>query len=505
MVGDRNGGPGGLNATDERIGGSDPAADSAADRAAIDALAARLPRARAGSATEGARQTHPPLRSAREFWNAEGVVADAGQQASVRAPGASRSAHSAAASVDPAIAEPGVAEPAERRGVFFTRPGTPRGIPDDIDPSSLPRRRNRKSLGRRIWFGVSFVAPVILGGIYLFALAPDQYTTEFRFSVRVPVGQPGSMASGGASLSALFGGNPTPGTDLLDNFTVADYVRSQQAAVDLDKKVNLKAMYNKPADPFSRVGDGASAERLARYWKKMVFSDYDVTTGLAVVRVKAYTAKDSYTVANTLMQQANDLVNQIGQQSQQDTVRFAKQQVERATQQVSDLRREISSLSTQRRGIEAAGLTFRTNTDLAVNTRNNIAQLQSQIQVLMAQLHNPDAPQIRALREQLAANERTLAASIDVANAPQTNRYADLMAQLPATLQVLSNAQAAYSNARAMSDAQRLYLTTYVKPRVGESPTGPDRLADFILLTVIAGMVWLIGLLLRNSVMEHGR
>lgn len=471
MVGEREGTPGAGPAVDGENG------------AARGDLSARLPRAR-GTARSG--ESPPPLRSAREFWSEEAVQAD------------------------PATVTPGK-EGDSGKGLFFTRPGASATTSatqdsDSNDGLSLPRRRTRRSLGRRIWFGVSFVAPVVLGAFYLFVLAPDIYTTEYRFSVRVPVGQPGAIASGGASLSALFGGNPTPGTDLLDNFTVADYVRSQQAAVDLDKKVNLKAMYNKPGDPFSRVGDGASAERLARYWKNMIFSDYDVTTGLAVVHVKAYTAQDSYTIANTLLQQSNDLVNQIGQQSQQDTVRYAQQQVRRASQQVTDLRRQIAALSAQRKGIDSPSTgVFRANGDLSTNTRTNIAQIQAQIQVLMAQLHNPNAPQIRLLREQLAANERALAASVDVVNSQQSNQYADLVGQLQASLTVLSNAQAALSNSQAMADAQRVYLTTYVKPRVGESPSGPDRLAELMLLAVIAGMIWLIGLLISNSVMEHGR
>lgn len=474
MVGEREGLPG---------AGPAENGESAAETNAVRGdLSRRLPRVR--SASRGG-EAPPPLRSAREFWSTE------------------------ASQADPETVTPGTQDDSGK-GLFFTRQAAASGAATDQSGGAdtgmvLPRRRTRRSLGRRIWFGVSFVAPVVIGAIYLLLLAPDTYTTEFRFSVRVPVGQQGSMASAGASLSALFGGNPTPGTDLLDNFTVADYVRSQQAAIDLDKKVNLKAMYNKPSDPFSRVGDGATAERLARYWKNMVFSDYDVTTGLAIVRVKAYTAQDSYAIANSLLQQSNDLVNQIGQQSQQDTMHYAQQQVERATERLADLRRQLSSLSAQDKAIERAGLAFRNNTDLAVTTRNNITQLQSQIASLTALLHNPNAPQIRALREQLAANERTLESQVDVANAPQTNRYADLMAQLPATLQVLSNAQAAYSAARAQSDAQRLYLTTYVKPRVGESPTGPDRLAELMLLAVIAGMIWLIGLLISNSVMEHGR
>ena len=367
----------------------------------------------------------------------------------------------------------------------------------------LPNSAGRLSLGARIWFVVSFLVPVIFGAIYLFLMAPDQYVTEYRFSVRVPVGQPGSMAQGGASLSALFGGNPTPGTDLLDNFTVADYARSAQAAKDVDTKLGLKAMFNKPSDPFSRVGDTASQEKLAKFWKKMVYSDYDVTTGLAVVRVKAYSAEDSYSIANTLLQLSNDLVNSIGIQSQQDTVRYAKEQVDHAAKRVTDLRRELAGLS-QQKGVDSPSIgVIAAQASLSTNARTNISQIQSQIEVLMQQLHNPNAPQIVILRQQLAANQRALANAVDNANAVPTNRYQDSSTQLQGALAVLSSAQAALSNAQAMSDSQRLYLTTYVKPATPESSTFPDRWMDLLLIALVAAMVWLIGLLLRNSILEH--
>jgi capsular polysaccharide transport system permease protein len=459
---------------DEADGGVLPTGGSGGAAGSMQELLTRLPQPR-GAAGQAGEPVQPPLQRNREF---------------------------RAATIDEPVAPP-MADP---RADVRERPAA---TPDEQEPRvyglPLPQRVTQISMGRTLWFGVSFLLPVVLGAIYLFLIAPDQYVTEFRFSVRVPVGQQGALASGGASTSALFGGNPTPGTDLLDNFTVADYVRSPQAAADLDARLNLKDMFNKPADPFSRVGGNANREKLARFWKSMVYSDYDVTTGLAVVRVKAYSAQDSYAVANALLQQSNDLVNSIGNLSQQDTVRFAQRSVERVQGKVADLRQQIALLS-RHGGLDNPSIgVLPANNTLATITRTNVSQIQSEIEVLMRQLHNPNAPQIVMLQQELAANEQALGKAVNIANAGPTNQYADLSAQLQSTLALLASTQVALSNAQVGADAQRLYLTTYVKPILAQSPTGPDRWMDLFLIMLIAGMVWTIGMLFRNSILEHGR
>ncbi len=460
-----------------------PAGGSGVAPALTDAMQdmlARLPKTR-GATDQAAEAVQPPLQRNREF---RGAAADE--------------------PIAPAIPAPVTAGPISEVRAASAGSAAVEQAPR-VQGLPMPQRVTRISTGRKVWFGLSFLAPVILGAVYLFLIAPEQYETEFRFSVRVPVGQSGALASGGASTSALFGGNPTPGTDLLDNFTVADYVRSPQAAADLDAKLNLKTMFNKPSDPFSRVGGGANREKLARFWKSMVYSDYDVTTGLAVVRVKAYSAQDSYAVATALLQLSNDLVNSIGNLSQQDTVRFAERQVARVQQKVAYLRRQIMLLS-QHGGLNnpSIGVTA-ASTTLATISRTDVSQIREEIEVLMRQLHNPDAPQIVMLRQELAANENALNRAVNVANASRTNQYEDLTAQLQSTLTLLANTQVALSNTQAGADAQRLYLTTYVKPIVAESATGPDRWMDLLLIMLISGMVWTVGMLFRNSILEHGR
>jgi len=395
---------------------------------------------------------------------------------------------------------------------------TAKNVSDDFGTASrfgklsLPDRVSAITFGRKLWFGVAFLAPVALGALYLFALAPDEYVTEYRFSVRVPVGQQGSAAGGGASLSALFGGNPTPGSDLLDNYTVADYVGSAQAARDLDAKVNLKTMYNKPYDPFSKLGSTPSQERLGKYWRSMVYSNYDVATGLAEVRVKAYSAADSYAIANNLINLSSDLVNNIGTRSQQDSMRFAQSQLDRANTQVATLRGELANLRRASNMVDPTQNAMDVNDALVTQLVNRRAQVQAQLEIVSAQLHNPQAPQVELLQRQIGAinqqiNQARASGGVESGKpniAVTMGQFEEINGKLKAAQTIQAAAAQALNNAQTNAEAQRLYLTTYVRPTQPETPTGPNRWLSMLLITLVAGMVWIIGRLIGNSVMEHG-
>jgi len=438
--------------------------------------------------------------------------------ATTTAAGASPTGHAGDARAASVLRDAGTAPPRAGPVVALGEPkGTARlgaTLPGDRSASrgrSLPAGARSVSFGRRLWLGLAFVAPVVLGALYLFFVAPDEYITEYRFSVRVPVGQQAGAASGGGSLSALFGGSPTPGTATLDNFTVVDYAGSIQAARDLDAKLGLRTMFNKPSDPFTKLGDKASAERLARYWHDMVFASYDVTTGLAVVRVKAYTATDSYAIANALIGLSTDLVNSVGTQSQQDNVRFAQQQFDRASAQVAKLRGELASLRRRTNVVDPAKNDVTLNDGLVGDLATRRAQVAGQLGQSKQQLQNANAPQVVLLQQQLNAIDDQLRRARTSGGAPDgaqniaitVGQFEGINNRLTAAQTVLTGATQALNSAQTSADSQRLYLTTYVRPVQPESPQGPERWRDLLIITLVAGMLWLIGRLVGNSIMEH--
>ena len=293
---------------------------------------------------------------------------------------------------------------------------------------------------------------------------------------------------------------------------MADYSNSAQAAADLDAKINLRDIFNKPLDPFSRVGSKASAERLAKYYNSMVYSDYDASSGLVVVRVKAYSAEDSYKIATSLFGLSADLVNSIGQNSQADSVRFAHAQVDKATAKIADLRAKLAGLR-RNTGIvspnDGPQDIISGNETLINNLVARDVQIKGQMALVMAQLHNPNAPQMAALRQQLSANSAQLATARKTVSAGASGlantvgQFEDIQTQLTNAQNVLTSANQNYALAQAGADAQRLYLTAYVKPRLPESPVEPNRWYGLLLVVMVSGMVWIVGRLIGNSILEH--
>lgn len=376
---------------------------------------------------------------------------------------------------------------------------------------SLPDVVRTVSFGRKVWFGVSFAAPVLLGALYLFLIAPDQYVTEYRFSVRVPAGQESVANANGVSVASLFGGNPAPVADQLDNYTVADYVRSPQAARDVDAKTDLRTMFNKPFDPFSKLGEKASAERLGRYWNGMVYSSYDIATGLGVVRVSAYSAADSYAIANNLLTLSSDVVNSIGSHSQQDSLRFAQAQYDRATAKVASLNAELLNLRRQSNLVDPEKGAVDGNVDFVNNLIRNRAQLQVQLELMAKQLGNANAPQVNVLRQQVATLDQQISQARAAGGSTKgganiavtVGRFEELSAKLKDAQTVQTEALQAVSSAQTSAEAQRVYLSTYVRPTMPEAPVRPQRWLDMLLITLIAAMAWVLGRLLGNSIMEH--
>ncbi len=385
----------------------------------------------------------------------------------------------------------------------------------DARPSYvLPRMpgRSRKMSGlRRMWLLVSLVIPVTAGAAYFILIASNQYVTEFRFSVRVPVSSFSSQSQpASAGLTSLSNVSPIPNTDVLDNFTVADYIGSGQAARDLNGRLNLSRMYSRPnLDVIARLGPAPPIEKLERYWRRMTYSNYDPATGLVIVKVRAFTPADSYAIATTLLGLSANLVNSIGQQSQSDSVRFAQLEVDRQQAHVAALRGRLSGLRASNAVIDPATSTVAGNAALATSLRTSISELQARIASLSGQLQNPQAPQLAQLQAALASDQRQLGAVTGEIHSGSggltrtVGAFEDVNTQMQAATQILTADLGNLQQAQANADAQRLYIATYVRPALAQSSTYPNRWQDLGVLALVAAMVWLIGLLMANSVAEH--
>ncbi len=384
----------------------------------------------------------------------------------------------------------------------------------------LPQQRGAPPIIATLWFVIAFVLPVLLGAAYYGLIASKQYETEFHFTVREPLpdGTTPQTTNGQAGdLVALLGrtASASGAADTLDNYTVVDYVRSAQAARDLDQRLSLSAMFaHAGVDPISRYGGAKQAEKLAEYWRRMVWSTYDPATGLASVKVRAFSPADAYAIATNLVDLSNGVVNNIGRRSRADSLRIAQQEVDAAQARLTEIQSRMTALRNQIGAIDPTKDAVSGNVDLANSLRAQLTQLEGQFGYLSSQIKDPHAPQVARIKAQIAATQSQLGAVDSRVNHTNTGNMALTSAvgefeQLDAERRSVE--QAYFTSLQRLqevgvgADSQRLYLSTYVQPAEPQSSTYPKRLQSIGVLALCCLLIWSIGVLIGKSVLDHIR
>jgi capsular polysaccharide transport system permease protein len=356
--------------------------------------------------------------------------------------------------------------------------------------------------------------PFLASTVYYELIASDQYVSEFHFSVRsqvltsAPPPTPGSPMSGTITTVA----NSAAPPDMISNYAVMDYINSPQAIDDLSAKLPLKSYFTThDADWFSRLHDSATRERFNHYWFHMVDADYDEASGLAVVKVRAFKPADAYTIAKELENSAEKLVNTMEDRAREDSVRFAQKMVDNDTAKVEEINKKLFALRKASGTIDPQASFVTQNNQVALSLVQSLVQLRTQYAATLSQMHNPDAPTLRNLRDQIAATEQQLAETrADVGSSAKgsvlpavVGEFEQTQLQMQLAQQALTASIANLEIARASAISQTLYIMSHVEARTPESAEYPKRLQMILLITFAGLSLWMAGSLITNTVRSH--
>lgn len=395
-----------------------------------------------------------------------------------------------------------------------------------VAQSRLPALPGDKPAPRRgLWasFLLFVVLPAAAVSIYYFGFASRQYVAEFRFAVteaspQLPSMSPTSTSTPGGSAAAALGpiANAFMGSAgaAMQNYVVIDYLLSRQAVDELEKRAKVRAMYGgaaSGADWWARFDQTQSAERFVEYWNRMVTAVYDPMTGLAVVKVRAFTPTDALTIAETMVDLAEDLVNTIARRPQLDAVRFAEGELKRAEDRMKQVRAALDEFRVSTSMIDPGG-TIATKLELLKALRAQLVTLETELRTLGSQQQNPNAPaaqllrsRLDATREQLAKVEREVVQGRDGPRvlSDVVAQYEQLDLDRQYTQAILVAKMQTLDNARANAAAQHLYLTPYVRPALPESAAYPKRIQSTVVASLVFLGLWLTGLMIARSAREH--
>lgn len=377
----------------------------------------------------------------------------------------------------------------------------------------------------RLAFGLGFVLPLVLGLGYYLAIASPRYASDLRMTLRTSGGALSinagllDVVSGQASYYA----NP-------DTYVVAEFLRSREAVELVSRQVDLRAAWGGAGiDPLSRLAAGAPVEDLVATWQRYVSVSVDALSNSVQVEIQAFAAGDASRIGEALAREAEAIVNGLTRPAREDAVRFAEARVSAAEAGLAQAREAVRAYRDEVEAIapdKAAGASLAQLGELMTRKLGLERELAARRREL-----SEDSPVIARLRSELAAVEGQIADINRLAVTPvlspaatgagagtggsgaggsgaggnsagggvlavpaysaQFQRYDELL-----TAQILAErlhgvALDLLEAARRTAQAQRIYVTPFVRPAPAHDPRYPKWPAAILRVTAFALLSWL--------------
>ncbi|WP_433933095.1 chain-length determining protein [Brevundimonas diminuta] len=373
----------------------------------------------------------------------------------------------------------------------------------------LPRVKSappsmRERMKKWPWAFISIVVlPTLIAAIYFFLIATPRYVSEAHFIVRQPDNrQPTAlgMVLQGAGLSSAQG----------DTFAVHEYMMSRDALRDINSnRLVSNALGYPAADPLSRrpsFWQDKSFEDLYKGFRKYLTVGYDSSTGISILRVEAFRAKDAQQINEALLAGGERLVNRLNARSTEDSVAQATRAVAEAQQRLLTAQQSLAAFRRQEQFIDPDA-SARENTALIASLSSTIATLRAEReQIAQSTPNNPQLPaldgRIQAYEKQLS-DQRSKLTGGSASLAPKIGAYETLALDRQLAAQALSAATIALDSAKQDVRRQHLYLERVVTPNLPDKASQPRQLRMVLTVLLASLIIYALGWLLVAGVREH--
>ncbi|MGN3962538.1 hypothetical protein ACS0ZG_15660 [Burkholderia gladioli] len=380
---------------------------------------------------------------------------------------------------------------------------------ENVTSSDLPPSSGTKpSLGQRLkkvnrLFLLTVALPTTLAVLYYGLIASDVYVSESRFVVRSPQKQSQTNLVG----ALLQGTGFSRAQD--DTYPVIDYIESRDALRELNVGNYVADAYSEHGDAISRFHrwpDGSFESLWKYYGKRIVDIEFDSTSAIAKLQVRAYTAEDAEKINERLLEMSERLINRMNRRAVSDTVTFAQGEVDVAAAKAKDA---AAALAAYRRTYTVFDPDRQSALQLQQVTALQTQMLAAQTQLVQLQSISPKNPQIPVLQTNIANLEKQItAATSGVAGgknslADKAAVYARMQLDSQFADKQLASAMAALENARADAQRKQLYLERLVEPNTPDVAIEPKRLKSIFEVFALGIIAWGILELLLAGVREH--
>src|SRR5689334_20543079 len=148
-------------------------------------------------------------------------------------------------------------------------------------------------------FLLAVLLPTFLAILYYGLFASDVYVSESQFVVR----SPDKPAVSGLGMLLKSTGFSNSGDEV---YAARNFVRSRDALLQLNKNGAVERAYDSDKvsifDRFNPLGFEGSFEDFYRYYQKKVDVQYDTSSSIAILSVRAFSSRDAYRFNRDLLE-----------------------------------------------------------------------------------------------------------------------------------------------------------------------------------------------------------
>jgi capsular polysaccharide transport system permease protein len=379
---------------------------------------------------------------------------------------------------------------------------------------AAPAHLKARHRGQMLSFVLLVAVPLLVIGVYLFALAKDQYASTTGFSVQREEGASASDFLG--IIPGLGGGSGASDTDVLYEF-----IQSQEIVARIDARLDLRGHYSQywngyiwNTDKVFSIWPDPTIEDLLWFWKRVVRISYDKSTGLIELQVFAFDPDYAQAMAREVVAESQEMINTLSNTARADSTRYAFADLEEALDRLKAAREALTSFRTRTQIVDPqADLQGRLG--VMSNLQQQLAQSLIDYDLLLGAA-NVDDPRVRQAQRRISvireriASERASFTSSDITNGATGEDYPSLIAEFERLSVDREYAEEAYRAAltaldvaRANAARQSRYLATYIDPTKAQSSQYPERWIILGLSALFLTMGWAICTLIYYSIRDR--
>lgn len=350
---------------------------------------------------------------------------------------------------------------------------------------------------------LAVIGPTLIAALYFGLIASDVYISESRFVVRSPE----KPAASGLGVILKSAGFTNAGDEVL---AAKDYITSRDALAVLNAKGRVAQIYGADHisvfDRFDPLGWDGTAEQLHKYFTGKVAVQYDTTSSITTLTVRAYRAEDAALLNRLLLEQSEELVNRLNERGRKDLIGYAQTEVDEAQQEASraamamaEYRNRTGVVDPERQATVQLQMISKLQDEL-IGAKNQLYQLEATV---------PANSQIRTLKVRIAALTKEIDQQLgrvagDRASLSATAaRYQRLVLDRELADKRLGAAMTSLQEARNEARRKQAYVERIVQPNTPDKALEPRRIRGILATFVLGLIAWgVLGLLLAG-VREH--